>query len=94
MPPVITPALVEFVTRYPGASVRVTVTSRMVDLIEDGFDLAIRLMQVHDTSLIVRHLGSYRMVVCGAPSYFARHGRPEYPEDLTTHNCMLFYDSL
>jgi len=94
MPPVITPALVEFVTRYPDASVRVTVTSRMVDLIEDGFDLAIRLTQAHDTSLIVRHLGSYRMAVCGAPSYFARRGRPEHPEDLATHNCMLFYDSL
>jgi molybdenum-dependent DNA-binding transcriptional regulator ModE len=68
MPPVITPALVEFVTRYPDASVRVTVTSRMVDLVEDGFDLAIRLTQAH-TSVIVRHLRSYRMVVCGAPSY-------------------------
>jgi DNA-binding transcriptional LysR family regulator len=68
MPPVITPALVEFVTRYPDASVRVTVTSRMVDFIEDGFDLAIRLTQAH-TSVIVRHLRSYRMAVCGAPSY-------------------------
>jgi DNA-binding transcriptional LysR family regulator len=76
MPPVITPALVEFVTRYADASVRVTVTSRMVDLIEDGFDLAIRLTQAHDTSLIVRHLGSYRMAVCGGAKLFRAPGAP------------------
>jgi DNA-binding transcriptional LysR family regulator len=57
MPPVITPAPVEFVTRYPGASVRVTVTSRMVDLIE-------------------RHLGSYRMAVCGRQAISRAGGAP------------------
>jgi DNA-binding transcriptional LysR family regulator len=94
IPPVITPALVEFVTRYPDASVRLTVTSRMVDLIEEGYDLAIRLAPAHDSSLIVRHLATYRMVVCGAPNYFARYGRPNNPDELVRHNCMLFYDSL
>jgi DNA-binding transcriptional LysR family regulator len=93
IPPVLAPALSEFAALYPDASVRVTVTSRMVDLIEEGFDLAIRNNPVPDSSLIVRRIASYRMVVCGAPSYFARRGHPEHPTELERHNCLLFYDS-
>jgi DNA-binding transcriptional LysR family regulator len=94
IPPLIASPMAEFATLYPDVSVRLTVSSRMVDLIEEGFDLTIRLIPTRDSSLIVRHLGAYRMVVCGAPSYFARRGRPEAPEKLVKHNCMLFYDSL
>ena len=94
LPPVIAAPMAEFVSLYPDVSLRVTVTSRMVDLIEEGFDLSIRLTPVHDSSLIVRRLANYRMVVCGAPGYFARHGRPEDPTQLAQHNCLLFYDSL
>ncbi len=94
IPPVIAAPIAEFVALYPDVSLRVTVTSRMIDLIEEGFDLAIRLIQVNDANLIVRRLTTYRMVLCGAPSYFARRGRPEKPADLTAHNCLVFYDSL
>ena len=93
IPPVLAAPLAEFGTLYPDASVRVSVTSRMVDLIEEGFDLAIRVIPVSDSSLIVRRLASYRFVVCGAPGYLARHGRPERPAELVDHNCLLFYDS-
>jgi DNA-binding transcriptional LysR family regulator len=94
VPPVIAPSLAEFNALYPEASVRVTITSRMVDLIEEGFDLAIRLTPVRDSSLIIRRLAAYHMVICGSSSYFERHGRPEHPADLVHHNCLIFYDSL
>jgi len=94
LPPVLAAPMAEFLSLYPEASLRVTVTSRMVDLIEEGFDLAIRLIPTHDSSLIVRRLASYRMVVCGAPTYFARRGRPDDPMQLGQHNCLFFYDSL
>jgi len=94
IPSVITPSVDEFVRLYPETSVRVTVTSRMVDLIEEGFDLAIRMTPVLDSSLIVRRLATYRLTICGAPDYFQRHGRPQQPTDLSSHNCLLFYDSL
>jgi DNA-binding transcriptional LysR family regulator len=93
IPAAIAPPMAEFVALYPDVSVRMTVTSRMVDLIEEGFDLAIRLAPAHDSSLIVRRLAAYRMVVCGSPDYFARRGRPKRPAELTGHNCLLFYDS-
>jgi DNA-binding transcriptional LysR family regulator len=94
IPPLIAEPMAEFAARYPEVLVRLTVTSRMVDVAEEGYDLTIRLAAVADSSLIVRHLASYRLVVCGSPSYFARHGRPQRPDDLADHNCVLFYDSL
>jgi DNA-binding transcriptional LysR family regulator len=94
IPPLIATPMAEFVALYPDVAVRLTVTSRMVDLIEEGYDLTLRLIPVRDSSLIVRHLTNYRMVVCGAPSYFERRGRPQRPAELEKHNCLLFYDSL
>lgn len=93
IPAVIAAPMADFVALYPDVSVRMTVTSRTVDLIEEGFDLAIRIATASDSSLIVRRLASYRMVVCGAPAYFGRCGHPEHPGDLERHNCLLFYDS-
>jgi DNA-binding transcriptional LysR family regulator len=93
IPAVIAAPLAKFVSLYPDVSVRMTVTSRTVDLIEEGYDLAIRIAPPSDSRLIIRRLAAYRMVVCGAPSYFAQRGRPEQPADLARHNCLLFYDS-
>jgi DNA-binding transcriptional LysR family regulator len=92
IPSIIGPSIAEYVRRYPDASVRVTVTSRMVSLVEDGFDLAIRVLPMPDSSLIVRHLASYRIVVCGAPSYLASRGTPRELADLMHHNCLMFSD--
>jgi DNA-binding transcriptional LysR family regulator len=93
IPPMIAPSIAAFASLYPDASVRVTVTSRMVNLIEEGFDLAIRIAPASASTMFVRRLATYRMVVCGAPSYFASHGHPEHPTDLLRHNCLFFYDS-
>jgi DNA-binding transcriptional LysR family regulator len=89
----IAPSIGKFVALYPEASVRITVTNQMVSLIEEGFDLAIRIGPASDSRLIVRRLALHRYVVCGAPSYFAHRGRPEHPSELVRHNCLLFSDS-
>jgi len=60
----------------------------MVDLIDDGFDVAIRAEPLHDSSLIARQLAPLRVVLCAAPSYFETHARPRTPADLKDHNCL------
>src|ERR1041385_1799166 len=90
--PALSPAIVrpigEFVGRYPDVSVDMTTTDRMVDLVEEGFDLAIRITPVPESNYIVRRLGSYRHVLCGTPAYLAERGTPKVPADLTRHNCL------
>jgi DNA-binding transcriptional LysR family regulator len=93
IPSILGPSVAEYVTLYPDVSVRMIATSRMVDLVEKGFDLAIRIIPIPDSALIVRHLATYRFVICGAPSYFARRGEPRDPSELIHHNCMMFADA-
>jgi DNA-binding transcriptional LysR family regulator len=75
----IAPSIAEFTALYSDVSVRLTETSRMVDLVEEGFDLAIRNAPVPDSSLIVRRLATYRFVVCASPAYLAKRGQPRHP---------------
>jgi DNA-binding transcriptional LysR family regulator len=70
-----------------------TMTDRMIDLVEEGFDLAVRNMLIPDSSLIVRRVATYRFVVCGAPGYFAARGMPKQPADLVHHNCLIYSHS-
>lgn len=86
----ISPALPEFLARYPELSVEMSLDDRRVDLVEEGFDLAIRIGELPDSSLIARRLGPCRHVVCGAPGYFRRHGIPRTPEALRDHNAITF----
>lgn len=86
---IIAPIIAEFTATYPDLSIQVTVTSRMVDLIEQGIDLAFRVTPSSNSSHIIRRLATYPMVVCGAPRYFAIHGHPERPADLERHNCIV-----
>jgi DNA-binding transcriptional LysR family regulator len=93
IPPFLAPVIAEFVTLYPDVSINMTMTDRMIDLVEEGFDLAVRNMSVPDSSLIARRVATYRFVVCGAPSYFAARGTPEQPADLVHHNCLTYSHS-
>ncbi len=88
VPRLLAPVIAEFIALYPEMTVSLTVSARMVDLVEEGLDLAIRLLSIPDSSVIVRRVGSFRLLVCGAPSYFAEHGIPREPRDLVNHNCM------
>jgi DNA-binding transcriptional LysR family regulator len=84
----LTPALPEFLARHPEIQVELTVTDRVVDLIEEGADLGIRLGTLPDSSLVARKICDLERVICAAPAYLRRHGTPKKPEDLLRHNCL------
>jgi DNA-binding transcriptional LysR family regulator len=93
MPNLINPFITEYANLYPEVTIHLTATSRMLDLVEQGYDLAIWYAAVPEPSLIVRRLASYRAVICASPDYIAKHGRPEHPSDLAKHSCLIFYDA-
>ena len=93
IPPLLAPVIAEFVALYPEVSNNLTMTDRMIDLVEEGFDLAVRNRAVPDSSLIVRRVATYRFVVCGAPGYLAARGTPRHPSDLVHHNCLVYSQS-
>lgn len=82
------PAIVDFASRFPEISVELVLSDIMVDLIDKGFDLAVRVEPPPDSSLIARQLAPCRLVICGAPSYIGKRGRPRTPADLAGHNCL------
>lgn len=85
------PALPACLTRYPEVDVDVNLSDRVTDLMQDGFEAAIRIGQLPaDASLIARPLAPYRSIVCAAPAYLARRGRPVTPADLADHDCLVF----
>ena len=83
-------ALAAFHQRYPAVQVVMAVTDRLVDLVEEGFDLAIRVGRMRESSLIARRIGSGRRIVSAAPAYLEGAGVPEAPADLADHNCLTF----
>ncbi|GEO14345.1 LysR family transcriptional regulator [Microvirga aerophila] len=84
----IAPALAEFGRLHPALTVDLGLADRYVDLIEEGWDLAIRIGRLKDSSLVTRKLAPCRIVVCAAPSYLEAYGVPATPEDLGRHNCL------
>jgi DNA-binding transcriptional LysR family regulator len=83
------PAIAAYMEVYPDVNVELVLQAGYVDLIEEGFDLAIHLDELRDSSLIARKLGSSQRVVCGAPGYFKKRGQPKTPDDLRKHNCLV-----
>ncbi len=86
----IAPAIGEFLGRHPGLEIEMDLNDRFVDLIDEGYDVAVRIGRLRDSSLVARRLAPARRVVVGSPAYFARHGRPRHPDDLTGHNCLIY----
>jgi DNA-binding transcriptional LysR family regulator len=86
----IAPWLAEFLGRYPELTVDVTLNDRIIDLIEEGYDLAVRVGRLADSSLIARRLAPVHLIVAASPSYLQRHGTPQTPADLARHNCLLY----
>jgi len=86
----VAPLLPDFLARHSQVRVEMSLSDRVVDLVEEGFDLAIRIGRLADSSLIARRLAPSRRVVCGAPDYFARRGVPSHPRDLAQHECLLY----
>jgi DNA-binding transcriptional LysR family regulator len=90
IPQLVAPAITEFTSLYPDVRVSVIMTDRMVDMIEEGIEVAIRLLPIPDSSLIIRRIGSFRVQVWGSPAYFEVHGYPREPSDLAKHNCLRY----
>src|SRR5438874_1817083 len=84
------PAIAEFVARHPEVRFDVSLSDRIVDLVEEGFDLAIRIGGPGSENLVARKLGETRVVPCAAPAYLAARGAPQVPEDLARHNCFTY----
>jgi DNA-binding transcriptional LysR family regulator len=84
------PALAEFSRRHPLVTLDLAFDDRFVNLVEEGFDVAIRIGKLADSSLVARKLAGTRLIVCASPHYLAEHGEPEVPEDLAGHNCLLY----
>ena len=86
----IAPALPEFLARYPDLGVDMTITDRLVDLVEEGYDVAIRIVREPALHFVARELAPVRRVVCATPEYFKRKGVPKTPQDLMQHNCLYY----
>lgn len=85
----LTPALHEFCALHPSIGIDLTLTDRFVDLVEDRFDLSIRIADLPDSTLVARRLADMRLFACAAPDYLARHGEPRMPADLARHQCII-----
>lgn len=81
-----------FLKQYPGIRVVLSMTDYLVDLVEGGFDVGIRVGQLSDSSLKARKIGDSRRIVCASPHYLRKAGRPKHPADLAEHNCITFRD--
>lgn len=86
----ISPALPDFLARHPDLTVDMKMDDRFVDVVEEGFDLAIRITRLKDSTLVARNLAPSRFVLCAAESYLKRHGIPQTPEELREHNCTIY----
>jgi DNA-binding transcriptional LysR family regulator len=84
------PALAEFARRHPRVTLDVRLDDRYVNLVEEGVDVAVRIGSLTDSSLVARKLAITRALVCASPAYLAEHGEPETPEDLASHNCLIY----
>ncbi|KPB49388.1 Regulatory protein, LysR substrate-binding protein [Pseudomonas coronafaciens pv. oryzae] len=88
---VLAPALAEFSRHFPQVRLDLVLTNQRLDMIDNGFDVAVRLGNIPEASpLIARPMQDYTLTICAAPAYLARHGAPTHPEDLRAHNCLPF----
>jgi DNA-binding transcriptional LysR family regulator len=89
----VTPVISNYTEQYPEVSVRMIMSGREPDLIDEQFDLAIRHRMPSSGSLIVRKLAEFHLIVCASPKYFANRPMPKKPSDLVNHNCLIYTDS-
>ncbi|WP_437623892.1 LysR family transcriptional regulator [Sorangium sp. So ce1151] len=82
------PVIADYLLAYPGVAVDVALNDRKVDLLEEGFDLAVRIGELPDSSLAARRLATSRSVLCASPAYVERHGAPGEPAELERHQCL------
>lgn len=86
----VAPLVLEFMGRYPEVSVRLLLLDRIVDLIDEGIDVAVRIAELPDSSLSAVRVGEVRRVVCASPDYLARRGQPRRPAEIAQHDVIAF----
>lgn len=86
----LSPALTDYLRLYPEVSVDLNLNDRFVDLVEEGFDVAVRIGVLEDSTMVARPLKPYTMCICASPAYLAEHGTPHTPSDLAQHECLEF----
>jgi DNA-binding transcriptional LysR family regulator len=84
------PLWAEFMARHPGVTLDITLSDRVVDLVEERFDVAVRIARLPNSSLVSRQIAVTRMMVCASPAYLKQHGTPKRPEDLSTHTVLAY----
>jgi DNA-binding transcriptional LysR family regulator len=84
------PIVIDFLKTYPKIDIRMLLTDRIASLLEEHIDVALRIGELPDSSLVAIRVGSIRLVVCGSPAYFDVRGTPRHPADLGTHDCISF----
>ena len=88
----LSPLLAEFMARYPDVNLDVVLSNRRIDILEEGFDLLIRIGQLQDSSLISKRLGETRLLLYASPAYLGLRGIPSEPDDLSEHECLMMSD--
>jgi len=83
------PVVSGFTKQYPDVRINMVLADRVVDIVEEGFDLALRIGILPDSSLIARRLSTIRTAVCASPEYLEKCGEPDCPEDLLKHSCII-----
>jgi len=84
------PAVAQFMRKHPTVKLELELSDRVVDLVDEGFDAAVRIGAVRGQNLVARRVGSTRLVCCASPAYLAAHGEPRAPDDLVKHACLLY----
>lgn len=86
----VAPIVSEFVRRHPAVNAELLLLDRVVNLVEEGIDVGVRIGRLGDSSLVAMPVGKVRRVVCASPQYLRRHGTPRKPEDVQAHRCIRF----
>jgi DNA-binding transcriptional LysR family regulator len=86
----VAPVVMEFAARYPDVEVELLLLDRVVDLVEEGIDAAVRISRLPESSMVAVRVGETRRVLCAAPTYLKSAGMPETPADLANHRCIIF----
>lgn len=84
------PIVADFLKAHAQIDVRLSLADRVVNLLEERIDVAVRIGELPDSSLVATRVGAIRQVVCASPAYFAARGTPQRPEDLASHDCITF----
>ena len=85
------PSLPQYFAANPEVRVEMTLNNRVLDVLDEGYDLVIRMGALPDSSLIARALAPYKLIACASPDYIAKNGTPKHPHQLTSHSCLGFH---